>query len=91
MIGVHVLLTTSTFHSHDPAEVLKKGGILLANLLQSSRSTFSRGSLLSFFAFKEGRLGTPISLREGWPTVSGRYPCTRNERPKLGKVGVKVI
>jgi hypothetical protein len=34
--------------------------ILLANLLQSSRSTFSWGNFLSFFAFKEGRLGTQI-------------------------------
>jgi hypothetical protein len=34
----------------------------LANLLQRSRSTFSRGSFLSFFAFKEGMLGTPISV-----------------------------
>ena len=46
--------------------------ILLANLLQSSKSTFSRGSFLSFFAFKEGMLGTPISARGGWPTVSAR-------------------
>src|SRR5215813_9913363 len=36
-------------------------------LLQSSRSTFSQGSLLSFFAFKEGVLGTPISVLGGWP------------------------
>src|SRR4030095_15495137 len=43
--------------------------ILLANPLQSSRSTFSRGSFLSFFAFQEGMLGTPISLLGGWPTV----------------------
>jgi hypothetical protein len=48
----------------------KNEGILLANLLQSSTSTFSRGSFLSFFAFKEGMLGTPISVRRGWPTVS---------------------
>src|SRR5215510_5361031 len=33
---------------------------LLPNLLQRSRSTFSRGSFLSFFAFKEGMLSTPI-------------------------------
>jgi hypothetical protein len=39
--------------------------ILLANPLQSSRSTFSRGSLLSFFAFQEGMLGTPISVLGG--------------------------
>ena len=49
------------------------GRILLVNPLQSSRSTFSRGSLLSFFAFKEGMLGTPISVLGGWPTVSGRF------------------
>src|SRR5438105_4373693 len=45
-------------------------GILLANLLQSSRSTLSRGSFLSFLAFKEGILSTPISVLGGWPTVS---------------------
>jgi hypothetical protein len=38
------------------------GRILLVNPLQSSRRTFSRGSLLSFLAFKEGMLGTPISV-----------------------------
>jgi hypothetical protein len=35
----------------EQAIVSKKGGTLLPNLLQSSRSTFSRGSFLSFFAF----------------------------------------
>src|SRR2546423_2271631 len=44
--------------------------ILLVNLLQSSRSTLSRGSFLSFLAFKEGMLSTPISVLGGWPTVS---------------------
>ena len=39
--------------------------ILLVNPLQSSKSTFSRGSLLSLFAFKEGKLGTPISALGG--------------------------
>src|SRR5215831_7535560 len=34
-------------------------------LLQSSRSTFSRGNFLSFFACKEGMLGTPVSVRGG--------------------------
>jgi hypothetical protein len=42
----------------------------LANLLQSSRSTFSWGSFLGYFAFKEGMLSTPISVLGGWPTVS---------------------
>src|SRR5438093_13196443 len=51
---------------------LENEGILLANLLQSSKRTFSRGSFLSFLAFKEGMLGTPISVLGGWPTVSGR-------------------
>src|SRR6267378_525419 len=49
------------------------GRILLANLLQSSRSTLSRGSFLSFLVFKEGMLSTPISILGGWPTVSGRF------------------
>src|SRR6516164_6395020 len=49
------------------------GGILLANLHQSSRSTLSWGSFLNFFAFKEGMLGTPISVLGGWPTVSGGF------------------
>jgi hypothetical protein len=48
------------------------GRILLANLLQSSRSTFSRGSFFNFFAFKEGMFDTQISALGGWPTVSGR-------------------
>ena len=47
--------------------------ILLANLLQSSRRTFSCESFLSFCAFQEGMLGTPISVCGGWPTVSARY------------------
>src|SRR5438067_3476692 len=50
---------------------------LLANLLQSSRSTLSRGSFLSFLAFKEGRLSTPISVLGGWPTVSVRLLVER--------------
>jgi hypothetical protein len=45
----------------------------LANLLQSSRSTLSRGSFLSFLAFKEGMLSTPISVLGGWPTVSPQF------------------
>ena len=57
----------------DAAEVSQNGGILLANLLQSSRSTFSWRSFLSFLAFKEGMLSTPISVLGGWPTVSGGF------------------
>jgi hypothetical protein len=41
----------------------------LANPLQSSRSTFSRGSFLSLFAFKEGMMDIEISALGGWPTV----------------------
>jgi hypothetical protein len=37
----------------------------LVNRLHSSRSTFSRGSFLSFFAFQEGMLGTPTSVIGG--------------------------
>ena len=43
----------------------ENGRILLANLLQRSRSTFSWGSFLSFFAFKEGILDTQISALGG--------------------------
>jgi hypothetical protein len=49
------------------------GRMLLVNLLQSSRSTFSCEGFLSFFAFKAGMLGMPISVLGGWPTVSGRF------------------
>jgi hypothetical protein len=52
--------------------ILENARILLANLLQSSSSTFPWGNLLSFFAFQEGMLGTPIWTLEGWPTVSAR-------------------
>src|SRR5438105_15937351 len=45
-------------------------GILLANLLQSSRSTFSWGSFPSFFAFQEGMWDTQISALLSSPTVS---------------------
>src|SRR5215510_5812173 len=56
----------------DPAEVSKKGGILLVNLLQSSRSTFSWGGFLSFFAFQEDMLSTPISVLGGLTNSIGR-------------------
>jgi hypothetical protein len=42
----------------------------LANLFQSSRSTFSWGSFPSFFAFKEGMWDTQISALLSSPTVS---------------------
>jgi hypothetical protein len=53
--------------------VSQNGRILLANPLQSSRSTLSRGSFSNFFAFQAGMLSTPISALRGWPTVSGRF------------------
>jgi hypothetical protein len=46
--------------------------ILLANLLQGSRSTFSRANFPSFFAFKEGMWDTHISALWSSPTVSVR-------------------
>src|SRR5215475_14853131 len=49
------------------------GRILLVNLLQSSRSTFSRGSFLSFFAFQEGMRDRQTSALLGSPTVPGRF------------------
>ncbi len=48
----------------------KKGGILLANLLQRSRTAFSRVSFSSFFAFKEGMYDTQIAALLSSPTVS---------------------
>src|SRR5262245_57279434 len=61
-----------------------KGGILLANLFQSSRSTFSWGSFLSFFVFKAGMLDTHISALGGWPTVSGGFvrQLYRTKKPR---------
>src|SRR5262245_34575290 len=60
------------------------GRILLANPLQSARSTFSWGSFLSFFAFQEGMLDTQILAPGGWPTVSLRFSpqldCKRADR-----------
>src|SRR4029450_2187588 len=44
--------------------------ILSANVFQSSNSTFSRGSLPAFFAFKEGMWVTRLSALGGSPTVS---------------------
>jgi hypothetical protein len=45
------------------------GGILLANLLQSSSSTFSCVSFPGFFAFQEGMWDTHISALLSSPTV----------------------
>ncbi len=56
--------------------------------LQSSRSTFSWGSFLSFFAFKEGMLSTPISVLGGWPTVSGRFV---RQKQQILMLGVNVL
>ena len=53
--------------------VSKKGGILLANLFQGSRSTFSQGSFPSFFAFEEGMWDIHISALLSSPTVSGGF------------------
>ena len=47
------------------AAYAENGRILLVNLLQSSRSTFSYEGFLSFFAFKEGMLDTQISALGG--------------------------
>jgi transposase len=54
-------------HLYEELKHLRKENarILLVNPLHSSRSTFSWGSLLSFFAFQEGMLGTPISVLGG--------------------------
>jgi hypothetical protein len=49
----------------DPSACRFNGRILLVILLQRSRSTFSRRSFPSFFAFKEGIWGTPSSVLGG--------------------------
>jgi len=46
--------------------------ILLANLLQGSRSTFSGARFPRFLAFKEGMLDRQVSALGSSPTVSGR-------------------
>src|SRR5262249_13833580 len=56
------------------SERYKNHRILLANLLQSSRSTLSWESFLSFFAFQDGICEAQISALGGWPTVSHRFP-----------------
>src|SRR4030095_3652818 len=50
--------------------------LLLANPLQSSRSTFSRESFPSFFAFKEGMWDTQISALLSSPTVAHELAIT---------------
>src|SRR5262249_44775243 len=50
--------------------------------------TFSRGSLLSIFAFQEGMLGTPVSALKGWPTVTlnfCRAGCVRSAALQVGR------
>src|SRR6266446_3477182 len=60
-------------HMQSHQYVSFNGGILLANLLQSSKRTFSLGSFSSFFAFKEGIWDTQISALLSSPTVSGGF------------------
>jgi hypothetical protein len=64
----------------EKSAVTKNEGILLPNLLQSSRSTFSWESFLSFFGFKEGMWDTQISALGGWPTVSEDFPTQNISR-----------
>jgi hypothetical protein len=47
--------------------------ILLANLLQGSRSTFACVRFPSFFAFQEGMWDTQFSALLSSPTVSPRF------------------
>src|SRR5215467_3714717 len=60
-------------HRHRDHAAVHRGRhkpILLANLLQGSRSTFSCASFPSVFAFQEGMWDTHISALLGSPTVS---------------------
>src|SRR5262245_34593187 len=68
MKSVHFRTSESTF-----LRLSSNGRILLANLLQSSSSTFSCVSFPSVFAFQEGMWDTQISALLNSPTVSGRF------------------
>jgi hypothetical protein len=59
--------------------VASNEGILLANLLQSSRSTFADASFPRFFAFKEGMWDTQISALWSSPTVSQQLTHKQGE------------
>ena len=63
--------------------VWENDGIRLANPLQSSRSTFSWRSFLSFFAFQAGIWSTPISALLSSPTVSDRLSAQRRSASLL--------
>src|SRR2546430_11700350 len=69
--------------------VSKTRGILLANQLQSSGSTFSCVSFPSFFAFQEGMWDTQISALPSSPTVSGGLvrQATVNEESRSAIMG----
>jgi hypothetical protein len=78
----HVALPLAAFFC-----VSKKGGLLLANPLQSSRSTFSWGNLLSFFAFKDGMLDTPIALLGVPGVISGKFSVRETATKSLLSTG----
>jgi hypothetical protein len=59
--------------------VSENARLLLANLLQGSRSTLSCVSFPRVFAFQAGMWGTPISTLLNSPTVSARFRYTRLE------------
>jgi hypothetical protein len=69
VMGKYLALRHYVLLYNDLPGVRENDPILLPNLLQSSRSTFSWGSFPSFFAFKAGRWDTRISALWGWPTV----------------------
>src|SRR5438045_2333824 len=68
----HVLLNS-------PQSISKNLPILLANLLQRSRTAFSCVSFASFFAFKEGMYDTQTSAVLSSPTVSHRFSRLDNK------------
>src|SRR2546426_11183468 len=66
--------------------------ILLANLLQRSRTAFSRVSFSSFFAFKEGMYDTQIAALLSSPTVSQGFlrqsPSLTTRSDCIGRFGL---
>jgi hypothetical protein len=63
---------TATYPKRTLPTSATTGRILLANLLQGSRSTFLASVSQAFLPSKKGMLNIPISVLGGWPTVSLR-------------------
>src|SRR4029450_12457483 len=71
LLGLNMRQNRQTLQCRNtPATQAENARILLANLFQGSRSTLSRVSFPSVFAFQAGMWGTPSSTLLNSPTVS---------------------